>query len=390
MKYLQVAIKTFFVIFLLGAFLLPGKYSFWPEFHQSASAICVAIISSIALIFYKRIAINHFSIILFFFCIAIVFDLFLERNYFFAFNFYGLLYLLAAIFLSIYCINNEDDSLYYIFSVSLIFISLVSFLLQIYQITGWWVDYQLIINYLDENDNRAYANIGQPNLLGTLYVVSIIVSLVNFSQKKINGKILSLLIFIFSLGVYLTASRVAMLSLFLVSIFLLGQEKFRANPISVALPSALIIIFFSKFSIPFLFSLEERSLISSNFSNGRFEIWRMALSQVGKNLSTGYGFNRFGLASFYNLDTFPYLENTFVTQSHNLFIDLFIWFGIPIGIILSVAIFIFIFIFVKENFSFKDRNFLYIASFPVLIHAIFEYPLYYQNFLSIFAIIIGL
>lgn len=383
-------IKTSLFVLLLGAFLLPGKYSFWPEFHQAASAVAIAIVFSIPLFFKRQVNLNFSALFLILTGTLIAIDLFIGRENFSAFNFYGLLYLLSAIVVSLYVSNEGENDFLNIFSLAMILISLISFLLQIYQVTGWGEGYQLIINQFQIADNRSYANIGQPNLLGTIYVVSIVLSMLSFSQKKINIYIFYALIFSFSLGIYLTASRVAMLSLILLAVFIIFQEKFKINIISIAMPLALLIIFFAKILGPYLFFLEDRELISSNISNGRFEIWSISIELIKKKWLFGYGFNRVGLANFSAVDEFHALTGTFVTQSHNIFLDFLIWFGVPVGIILSL---VFVFVFFKlviDNFLFEDKNFIYLSSFPIFIHSLFEYPLYYQNFLVVISIIIGL
>lgn len=390
MKYFLIIKNTLFFIFLLGAFLLPGKYSFWPEFHQSASAIAIAIIFSIPLFFKDEINFNFSTLFLIFISFLIAIDFFIDREFFHAFHFYGLLYLLSAIIVNLFFLNEKTYDFSNVFSISMILISLISFLLQIYQINGWWIDYQMMINHFQINDNRSYANIGQPNLLGTIYVVSIVLSLLKFAQKKISIYILFVLIFILSVGIYLTAARVAMLSLFSLAIFFFFQEKFKINVISAAAPLALLIIAFAKIFVPYFFSLEDRDIISSNISNGRFEIWSISIELIKKNWMLGYGFNRVGLASFSAVDEFNALTGTFVTQSHNIFLDFFIWFGVPVGIILSFCLICVFFKLLIDNFSFKDRGFIYLSSFPIFIHSLFEYPLYYQNFLIVISVIIGL
>ena len=390
MKIFSAVIKVLFFLLLLGAFLLPGKYSFWPEFHQSASAAAIAIILCVPLFLKKKINFNFFALFLLIICFFISIDFFIGRETFFAFNFYGILYVLAALIVGLYFLNEKKDDFIDVFSLAMIFISIISFLLQIYQITGWGEDYQLVVNQFQNTDNRSYANIGQPNLLGTIYVVSIVLSLLFFAQKKISSYNLFFLIFIYSVGIYLTASRVAMLSLFFLVLFFLFQEKFKINTISATAPVALLIIFSAKIIIPYLFFLPDRELISSNISNGRFEIWSISIELIKKNWIFGYGFNRVGLANFTAVDDFHTLTGTFVTQSHNIFLDFLIWFGVPVGIILSIFL---IFVFAKiffDNFSFKDRGFIYLSSFPIFIHSLFEYPLYYQNFLVVISIIIGL
>lgn len=389
MKTSTLIAKIVFFLLLLGAFLLPGKYSFWPEFHQSACAVAVAVIFSIPLFIKKQINFNFSVLFLISLCALIVIDFFIARSFFSAFHFYGLLYLLSAGVVNIYFSNENKDAFVEVFSLAMIITSLISFLLQIYQITGWANDYQLMVNQFQDGDNRSYANIGQPNLLGTIYVVSMTLSLLNFSQKKISKHTLFFLLVIFSIGIYLTASRVAMLSLLLLAIFIIFQEKYKINTISAALPLALLTIFFVKIFVPYLFFFNARELISENISNGRFEIWSISIELIKKNWLFGYGFNRAGLANFSAVDEFLTLKGTFATQSHNIIIDFLIWFGVPAGLTLSVFFIFVIFKLIIDNFSFNDRNFIYISSLPILIHSLFEYPLYYQNFLLVTSIIIG-
>ena len=118
-------IKTSLFVLLLGAFLLPGKYSFWPEFHQAASAVAIAIVFSIPLFFKRQVNLNFSALFLILTGTLIAIDLFIGRENFSAFNFYGLLYLLSAIVVSLYVSNEGENDFLNILSLAMILISLI-------------------------------------------------------------------------------------------------------------------------------------------------------------------------------------------------------------------------------------------------------------------------
>lgn len=102
----------------------------------------------------------------------------------------------------------------------------------------------------------------------------------------------------------------------------------------------------------------------------------------------GYGWLQTGWAQQVTAETHPILR-TYMSYSHNLALDLIVWVGWPLAIILLGLLFVWFF----ENLSRRNRDdgniYLYCAVLGVFIHGMLEYPLAYAYFLMPLGLIMG-
>jgi len=94
---------------------------------------------------------------------------------------------------------------------------------------------------------------------------------------------------------------------------------------------------------------------------------------------TGYGWNRTAVAELHALDVrstgLPY-----ITSAHNLFIDLVLWCGIPLGLALCLCIVVWV-IRRFRAVTTPDQAVLLLMVLVVLNHSMLEFPLHYAYLL---------
>lgn len=224
--------------------------------------------------------------------------------------------------------------------------------------------------------NRAYGNTSQANHLGTLLVLAIASTAIYFKSNTKNTVIQIALSIIFGVGIYFTASKTAMLSLFIIFLFFICNNSLRLAGIKVTAPAALVI--FTLQNLP-----ASREVFTDPGGSGRIDAWLSFYEALKIQPWSGYGFLNNTIAHFS-------LEDKEFTQifghSHNIFVDFFIWFGAPLGVILS-----FTFLkLIKDSIAFYGEKIEFaLILIPIFIHSFLEYPLNYYYFSFIFFIFTG-
>lgn len=234
--------------------------------------------------------------------------------------------------------------------------------------------------YNAEETTRPYGNFGQANLAATFVLTSMLCSLYFYKNKKLSGILHTCVLGLGALALAFTASRTAFLALALLVVFSLIIRDWRAL-LSFLFSAAVII--FTRISTP---TDESRPIIGAELSNGRFDLWRIVVDGIMQSPWLGYGAMNTRLAQFSVVDTHPFFRNKTISSAHNIFLDFFAWFGIPIGIIISALFLFMIFSYYKKI---KGSSLIYLAA-PIIIHSLLEYPLQNANFLFLFIIILGI
>lgn len=265
--------------------------------------------------------------------------------------------------------------------------ALVSVGLQLYQWFGFtqnappdaiWV-YPL-------EGGRPYANLAQPNQLATLLLWGLLAGLWGRTRGYLGLPLLAIYSALIILGLVLTQSRTAWLSMSLLTLAIWHWRKLwpsKEMPWFVSLCAMLFIaLSLSIETIASLLLLDPQTDITDRIggSSVRLAIWAMFANAAFSKPLFGYGWNQLRSAQ---LD-FPFSNpNTYGmswAQSHNLFIDLILWVGIPLGVLFSVALLIWFWRRFRSVRS-PEQSIVWICVGAIGLHAMVEYPLYYAYFL---------
>ena len=269
-------------------------------------------------------------------------------------------------------------------SIFFVFISLFCVALQLIQ----WSDSYHSVLLLDSSSRRPFANIGQPNNLATLLFIGFFSNILLFKNNKIKTHFYILVSLSMMTGIVLTQSRTSWL-VFIAILFITFFKK-KLNLFSTILKSS-VAFFFLVLTTPYItfffhgegLTMTER--ISSDSS--RLYIWKQMLIAIMDKPWFGYGWNQTSVAQ--TSVTLKYPLDIWLEYSHNLFLDIIVWTGIPTGIsIIAIIVIWFFQTFKKINTPNQLVYFFIITAF--LIHCMFEFPFAYAYFLLPIGLYIGI
>lgn len=359
------------LLFFSISFLWPAHFEPLPLFYQNSFIFFSLIFLLINL---KEIIIDKLTVIFFIILISTILLEFLINRSLSDGAIYYSIAVSTFIFSYILGINYRQNlqQVRYFIPVFL-FTAIMLFVIQICQV--YYID-SIFVKYMSATSNRYYSNIGQPNVLATIYAIAIAYLISRNSSVKSL-----LLISIFVLGVFLTKSRVGYLSIFVVCLLsIVILKKFKIiDIIKNAYPILLLIVMFV------INYLSKDSFVSSNrlsnLDNGRVSIYKDAINLISDRPILGYGWE--AANRYIPNDNVVYFKSSLYSY-HNIVFDLLLSYGF---IITSICLFIF-FKIVWRN---KENNTkLFIITLPFLLHCLVELPYYYWYLLMPFVFLIGI
>jgi O-antigen ligase len=255
--------------------------------------------------------------------------------------------------------------------------------------TGWLGEEGAIgwrVWVMDLASTRPYANVAQPNLLGTLLLWSVLAVAWAVHRRMIGAATGVLVATYLLFGVALAQSRTAWLgvaTLVVASWYWARLWGSRWVPVGVT----LLGIVFAIFTVLLLFGVDLTSPGGGNWTmdSSRVEaglrpaVWRLFLDAAWARPWFGYGWNQVMVAQLAMAELHPPISNIFY-HAHNLFLDLVLWCGIPIGLLVSALLVFWSYDKVRQTRSPNEAiPLLFLA--VVGIHAMLELPLHYAYLL---------
>nr|WP_315227949.1 Wzy polymerase domain-containing protein [uncultured Albidiferax sp.] len=239
---------------------------------------------------------------------------------------------------------------------------------------------------------RPSANLNQPNQLATLILWGILAGAWGYLRKKISAPVAVMLFLYLLFGIALTQSRTAWLGLALIAAtawIWRGLWPSRQTPWVV---STLIFYFIAcVVGLPFLsdfFSpgMQNRGMDATS-GHLRIAAYRMGLDALMQQPWWGYGLNQLDVAQLGVAERHPNLSGFFI-YSHNLFLDFFLWFGIPLGGLISLSVIAWVLIAIRRVKNAENAVIMLILG-VMGIHAMLEFPLHHAYFLLPTGVLIG-
>jgi O-antigen ligase len=241
---------------------------------------------------------------------------------------------------------------------------------------------------------RPYANFGQPNQLATFLLWGLLACAWAFLKQRIRASVALLMACFLLLGIALTQSRTAWLGL---TFLLMATWVWKRLWPSKWVPWSVtgLFVFFGACA-PLLRSLPEALQIASEataFRSDQLEsglrplAWRVFFNAALERPWFGYGWSEVGQAQLAVASELPPLHATF-GHSHNLFLDLVLWLGLPIGLFVSAAMIWQFTAYARAVATAKDAILLMFLG-VIGIHAMLELPLHYAYFLLPTGMVMG-
>jgi O-antigen ligase len=247
---------------------------------------------------------------------------------------------------------------------------------------------------LEASGDRPYANLGQPNQLATLLLWGLMACLWAYLHKVTGAATTGFIAAFLLLGIALTQSRAGYLSL---SVMLVAVWFWRGLWPSRLLPRIAAGLYIYALTIPFflrwlhtalLLGQNDVHLRMAHEGELRLSAWRMCITAVMERPWFGYGWTGIGSAQIAVADQFPALDSIF-QSAHNLFLDLVLWAGLPIGLFV-VGMLVWWFLAAFRAVRRSEDAVLILLLAAVGTHALVEFPLQYAYFLLPAGLVMGM
>jgi len=247
---------------------------------------------------------------------------------------------------------------------------------------------------LGATGSRPYANLGQPNQLATLLVWGLMACLWAYLYKAVSGWVAIAAAAFLLLGLALTQSRTGLLAL---TVMLIAAWFWRSLWPSRLLPRVASGLYVYVLVIPsFLRWLNSALLLGQNDvyvrlgqqGELRLSAWRMFAKAIMERPWLGYGWTEVSSAQIAVADQFPGLNGIF-QQSHNIFLDLALWTGLPICLLVAGMLLRWFWTGFRRIRQPEDAA-LFMLLVAVSIHAFVEFPLQYAYFLLPTGLVMGM
>ncbi len=261
--------------------------------------------------------------------------------------------------------NIEKNIKYLLFSISL-----SGFFVAIYGFFQY-IGFDLFVWQEPVMASRVISSIGQPNFLASFLILTLFSSIaLLFKFKGFYGRLFILInIFFQLLAIYLTSSRAAILSLFVIIIlafFIFIKNKRLKLIFSISAMLACLFVF--------IFS-SDRLASSFDFNTGsvlaRSQFYKASISAITKKPFLGSGLEQTGnkLVSYYNPDWALFSTvNNYPNRAHNAILDISLNYGLLGLIVFIILSFLFLYFLIYKN---KDKeNWFKVLSLGLLTYII--------------------
>ncbi|WP_394789160.1 Wzy polymerase domain-containing protein [Rhodoferax sp.] len=274
--------------------------------------------------------------------------------------------------------------------------ALVSVGLQLRQWLGVTLESDEIQIWAGEySPGRPAANLGQPNQLATLLLWGLMACAWGVLRQKIRPTYAVLMALGLLFGLALTQSRIAMIATLIIMLASWGWRRLW-NSRRVPQVVTLLFLYFAVcvYSLQYLSDLLDLGLQIRSASLGgesthlRLQAYSLFLDAVWQHPWWGYGWNQVAAAQLSVAQNHPNMTSFFI-QSHNLFLDLVLWCGIPIGGGISAYVMIWFFRCIKRVVTAEDAI-LVVFVLAVGLHAMVELPLHHAYLLLPTGLVMGM
>jgi O-antigen ligase len=241
---------------------------------------------------------------------------------------------------------------------------------------------------------RPFANFGQPNQIATFLIWGLLAIAWGYLHKQIRPAVALLAVAFILWGIALSHSRTAWLGLMLMLMASFWWRNLWPNKKLTWLTGAMCLYLAG--ALPLIawinteFGLNAGEVVDSMSQSSvgqRFQAWKIFADAVLLQPWFGYGFDQVKLAAMVAAPMHPAI-NVMFAQSHNLFFDFVLWFGLPIGLICTVGL---LALMGKLALAVTkpEHALLWVLVLVVGNHAMFELPLHYAYFLIPTGVVLG-
>lgn len=237
---------------------------------------------------------------------------------------------------------------------------------------------------------RVTGNLSQSNHLSTLLLLGLVALAFVHEQRVIGSRVLLLAASLLSAVVVLTQSRTGILGAIAIALFLLLKRKqFVSRLAAHWLVAWLALLISASQLLPVLSELllmgGDRGVAFTD-SSGRWQLWKQFLYGLVQEPWFGYGWNQSAKAQM--VGAIVYQGDLPSEYAHNFVIDLLVWNGIPLGLLLIAAASYWL---INRAWRSHGTAAVYAMAMlmPLLVHCLLEYPFTYGYFLLPAGLMVG-
>jgi O-antigen ligase len=237
-----------------------------------------------------------------------------------------------------------------------------------------------------------FANLAQPNLAADLFALGIASAALLFERRRLSWVMALAAAVLFTLGLVMTQSRTPLL-LFIVGIAWHAHVRQRLSlRTPAAAPIGLALGWVAGFlAWPSLLQTEGIQVAASTASRlqagPRTVIYQQMWDAVWLHPWAGYGWNQVSVAQIAVAADHP--RSRLIEHSHNLLLDLMLWNGVPLALLITAASAWWLYRIARRVHS-VDGAFGLLAALLLLAHSMVEFPLEFLYFLVPFAMALGI
>jgi len=238
-----------------------------------------------------------------------------------------------------------------------------------------------------------FANLAQPNHLATALFLGLVGLLHLYDRYRVRGWIAAIGSMFLLFGMAMTGSRTAWLEMSMLTIWLAISQRRGVLRLSARSVATLSIMFL--LTVLIWEPLNDKLLLSGGrtFANQseagpRPLLWRSMLDAASRQPWWGYGWNQ-GLVAQSRVAIDHPTGGRLFESSHNLMLDLAIWNGVPLCLLLVLVLAYWTWTQIRACKS-SVQVYGLLAIGGVFVHSAVEYPLSYMYFLLPTGLIIGM
>ena len=368
--------------------LLPNHYRPWTSFHLEAWVAVVLLLAAAAVLLRSRGSVGLHGItvlvalLIFVPWLQYAFDLIHQPGVAWISSAYLLGFLLALLIgakWELHSAGQFADGLFLAIGIAAVF----SVGLQLRQ----WLQLEgLELWTMGGGRERPHANLGQPNQLGTLLLWGVLAAAWGHVRKHMGGASAVLTAAYLLFGVALTGSRTAWIGVALiVGAAWLWRRRWEAAGFPWVVSALGLFFAVSVVAAGWLHNILSPGspLDLDDFIRLSGELrplaWTALLDAAWQRPWFGYGWNQVVLAQMAVTIGHPQIAGFFL-YSHNLFLDLALWCGIPLGLLVSVVLVGWLWRRIRAVQS-AENAVMVLFILVVANHAMLELPLHYAYML---------
>lgn len=384
---------TLWGLALAAAWLLPSFSQIWPSFDLELMAAACCAVLAVALVATQRGAWSLPTSAVIVAALALVPLLQFSAGliYFFGDAWMSSLYLLGF---ALAIVTGARAQRHAEFADALFLAIALAAILSVGIALKQWFDVEGLIVWTREAPpgGRPFANLGQPNNLATLICWGLVAVWRAYLGQKLRGSVAILAALYLLFGVALTQSRTGWLMVASLgaaaALFRAPLQTRRYGRWLLVLVVIFVVDVWAMDGLSKALHRDALDTLPDRLAAGtRLAHWRALAEAISQRPWFGWGWGQVGVAQQVVAPNLPPVPEL-IGYSHNLVLDLFVWNGAPIAVLVVLSMLAWG-VSVGNRLRTAADVFPYLAIGVLVIHSLLEYPHSYAYFLLPAGLMVG-